>query len=111
MFQKFNSNSKSLTNAISWSFLSETCIKLIQPASYFIFVPMLSPVEMGLMASALVVTSFSQIFWEAGLGKELIRRDENILQAANFAFFTNVTIAIVLSLLIITSSFNYKYVR
>lgn len=92
---------KSLTNAVSWSFLSETCIKLIQPASYFILMLMLSPVEMGLMASALVVTSFSQIFWEAGLGKELIRREEKVSQAANVAFFTNVILALLLSFLII----------
>lgn len=82
-----------IKGALSWSFLTEFLIKLLQPLSHFLLMLFLAPSEFGIMTSAFVLTSFAQIFWEGGLTKELIRRDEEVEAAANIAFYANVSIA------------------
>jgi len=36
-----------------------------------------------------MVISFSQIFWDAGLGKALIQRQGDVEKTANIVFWTN----------------------
>lgn len=58
------------------------------------------------MAAALMIISFSQIFWEAGLGKALIQRQTEIEEAANAAFIINLILgAVIASLLFLSAKF------
>lgn len=80
----------SLTHALKWSFLGELASKAIQPVVFIVLVRLLTPVDYGVMSSALMVMSFSQIFWEAGMGKALIQRQTDVEEAANAAFWINI---------------------
>ena len=59
--------------AIKWSFLSEIASKAVQPLVFVILARLLTPEDYGVVASATMVISFSQIFWEAGMGKAVIQ--------------------------------------
>ena len=83
---------------LAWSFLAEFTVKARRLLLTFLLMFFLSPLEMGQMASILMVLSFAQVFCEAGLGKELIRREQNIREAANIAFFASLLIAVFLYL-------------
>jgi len=56
------------------------------------------------MAVAIMVISFTQVFWEAGMGKALIQCQENIEQAANAAFWINLGLGLIFALVLFFSS-------
>jgi O-antigen/teichoic acid export membrane protein len=80
----------SFINALKWSFLSELAPKAIQPVIFIVLARLLTPEDFGVMTAAIMVIAFSQIFWEAGMGKALIQRQSDIEEAANAAFMINV---------------------
>jgi len=95
----------SLTHALKWSFLSELASKAISPIVFVVLARLLTPEDFGVMSSALMVVSFSQIFWEAGMGKALIQRQTDTDEAANVAFWINICLGVVIaSLLFLTSA-------
>lgn len=87
----------SISNALKWSFLSELATKAIQPIVFVVLARLLTPEDFGVMSSALMVMSFSQIFWEAGMGKALIQRQNYTDQAANVAFWVNIGLGVVIA--------------
>ena len=90
----------SLTHALKWSFYSELASKLVQPVVFIVLARMLTPEDFGVMSAALMVIAFSQIFWEAGMGKALIQRHTDINDAANVAFWVNLGLAAIIAGLI-----------
>ena len=71
------------TKALKWSFFSELTSKAIQPVVFIVLARLLAPEDFGVMTAALMVIGFSQIFWEAGMGKALIQRQNNIEEFHN----------------------------
>jgi O-antigen/teichoic acid export membrane protein len=94
-----------LKHAVTWSFLSELASKAIQPLVFVLLARFLTPEDFGVMAAALMVIAFSQIFWEAGLGKALVQRDKQIPEAASITFWINLGLglAIATSLFLLAS--------
>ena len=82
----------SFKHALKWSFLSELATKAIQPVIFIVLGRLLTPEDFGVMAAAMMVIAFSQIFWEAGMGKAFIQRQTDIEEAANAAFIINITL-------------------
>ncbi|MAA57007.1 MAG: hypothetical protein CL855_00800 [Cryomorphaceae bacterium] len=93
-----------LIKAFKWSFLSELAAKGIQPLAFIILARLLTPEDFGVMTAALMVIAFSQIFWDAGMGKALIQRQHDILLATNAAFITNMCLAAVIGLCLFLSA-------
>ncbi len=87
----------SLINALKWSLVSELTAKAIQPVVFIILARILTPEDFGVITAAMMVIAFSQIFWEAGMGKALIQRQSKIEAAANTAFWINITLGIAIS--------------
>jgi O-antigen/teichoic acid export membrane protein len=94
----------SLTNALKWSFLSELASKAIQPVVFIVLARLLTPEDFGVMTAALMVIAFSQIFWEAGMGKALIQRKVKIEDATNVAFWVNICLGLVVSIMLFISA-------
>lgn len=90
----------SVVHALKWSFLSELAAKAIQPIVFVILARLLTPEDYGVMTSALMVIAFSQIFWEAGMGKALIQRQKDIEIASNAAFWINIAIGLLIAALL-----------
>lgn len=87
----------SFTHAIKWSFLSELAAKSIQPVVFIVVARLLTPEDFGVMTAAMMVIAFSQIFWEAGMGKALIQRQTHIAEAANAAFMINIGLGVLIA--------------
>ena len=87
----------SLTRALKWSFLTEITSKAIQPIIFIVLARMLTPEDFGVMSAAVMVIVFSQIFWEAGMGKALIQRQTDIDKAANAAFWINIALGLLMA--------------
>ena len=87
----------SLTHALKWSFLSELASKLVQPVVFVVLARLLTPEDFGVMSAALMVMAFSQIFWEAGMGKALIQRQTDVETAANVAFWVNLGLSVIIA--------------
>ena len=90
----------SFTHALKWSFFSELAAKAIQPVTFIVLARMLTPEDFGVMTAGMMVIAFSQIFWEAGMGKALIQRQTQIKEAANAAFIINITLGILIAALL-----------
>jgi PST family polysaccharide transporter len=58
---------------------------------------LLLPEDFGVMTAAMMVIAFSQIIWEAGTGKALIQRQNNIEEAANAAFIINIVLGLLVA--------------
>lgn len=87
----------SFTHALKWSFLSELAAKAIQPVVFIVLARLLTPEDFGVMTAAMMVIAFSQIFWEAGMGKALIQRQTHIKEAANAAFMINIGLGVLIA--------------
>ena len=90
----------SFTHALKWSFLSELAAKAIQPVVFIVLARLLTPEDFGVMTAAMMVIAFSQIFWEAGMGKALIQRQTQIKEAANAAFMINIGLGVLIASLL-----------
>lgn len=89
-----------LLHAFKWSAATELASRLVQPAVILILARLLTPEDFGVMAAATMVISFSQVFWDAGMGKALIQRQTEIREAKNVAFWTNLALGLLVSSLI-----------
>jgi PST family polysaccharide transporter len=52
------------------------------------------------MAAAVMVISFAQVFWDAGMSKAIIQRQTEVSEAANVAFWINIILGFALALIL-----------
>lgn len=81
-----------LAHSLKWSFLAELASKAVTPVVFIVLARLLTPEDFGVMSAAVMVIAFSQIFWEAGMGKALIQRQTDVEDAANVAFWVNIAL-------------------
>jgi PST family polysaccharide transporter len=94
----------SLAHSLKWSFLAEFAAKAITPIVFIVLARLLTPEDFGVMTAAIMVVGFSQIFWEAGMGKALIQRQTDESAAANVTFWVNLVLGCVISSALFFSS-------
>ncbi|MDP1613840.1 MAG: lipopolysaccharide biosynthesis protein [Sulfuritalea sp.] len=94
----------SLASALKWSFLSELAAKIVAPLVFVILARLLAPEDFGVVAAATMVVAFSQIFWEAGMGKALIQYQGDGAAAADAAFWVNGVLAIAIAMALIVAA-------
>lgn len=93
-----------ISRALKWSFLSGITSRGIQPLVFVILARLLTPEDYGVVAAATMVISFSQIFWEAGMGKAIIQYSGEHSTAASTAFWINSFLGVVVAGLLIKMS-------
>lgn len=95
-------------NATKWSFLAEFTAKLIQPLSTMALARLLTPEAFGVMVTATLVISFTELFTDAGFNKYLVQRnfktEKELLDSMSVAFWSNMTISIISWLIIVLYS-------
>lgn len=91
-------------SAAKWSFASQIAAKLVSPLTTMILARLLTPEAFGVVASVTMVTSFAEVFSDAGFQKYLVQHeyasDEDLHRSACVSFWTNLSISIALWLLI-----------
>ena len=101
-------SSGKVLSATKWSTITELLSKLVVPISSMILARLLAPQIFGIVASISTVTSFCEIFIDAGFQKYIIQRkvqsDEELKEIATIAFWTNLIISIVIFLIIWANS-------
>ena len=95
-------------NAAKLSMIAELLAKIIVPVINMILARILAPEAFGVIATINMITTFTDIFTEAGFQKYLIQQDfsddEKFYKYANVSFITNFILSIILWLVI--SIFN-----
>jgi PST family polysaccharide transporter len=82
-------------HAARWSFLTEIASKAIGPVVMIVLARLLMPAEVGIVAAASIVISFSQVFGDMGLSKALIQNtDDELDKIAQIVFWSNIVLAI-----------------
>jgi O-antigen/teichoic acid export membrane protein len=94
----------SVHTALKWSFLGELASKAVTPVVFVVLARLLTPEDYGVVAAATMVISFSQIFWEAGMGKSIIQYQGDRTAAANAAFWINNALALLVAGALVASS-------
>lgn len=95
---------KKITSSVKWASITEILAKLITPFTSMILARLLTPNEFGVVATITMITSFADIFSDAGFQKYLIQKpfdnNKELNESANVAFWTNLSISILLWLII-----------
>lgn len=90
--------------ATKWSLATQVISKLIQPITTLILAHILTPEIFGVIALVTMVTSFADMFSDAGFQKYLIQHEFNDYKrydlSCNVAFWTNLGFSLALWLLI-----------
>ena len=94
----------SVHTALRWSFLGEIASKAVTPVVFVVLARLLTPEDFGVVAAATMVISFSQIFWEAGLGKAIIQYRGDRTVAANAAFWINNALGLLIAGALVASA-------
>ena len=91
---------RKISASVKWASITEIAAKLITPFSSMILARLLSPDEFGVVATVTMVTSFADVFTDAGFQKYLIQKkfenEKQLERNANVAFWTNLTISCLL---------------
>ena len=91
---------KKVGNAAKWSSITEIFTKLISPVTTMILARILAPEAFGVVVTVTMVTSFVEMFTDAGFQKYLIQHEfknnDDKDKNTNVAFLTNFAIAIFL---------------
>lgn len=91
-------------HAAKWALFTEALVKIISPVSQMILARVLAPEAFGMVATVTMVVNFADMFSDAGFQKYLVQHkfsdNESLSRNATVAFWTNLTISIVLWLLI-----------
>lgn len=94
-----NINGK-VDGASRWSLITELLSKLVSPILNMILARLLTPEAFGMVATITMVTSFADIFTDAGFQKYLVQADfkddEELNKNTNVAFWTNFTLSIII---------------
>ena len=96
--------------ATKWSSITEIVSKLIQPISNMILARVLVPEHFGIVASIILVISFSEIFTDAGFQRYVIQKEfSNEIDYnnnLNVAFWTNLVLSLIIWMIIILFQSN-----
>lgn len=102
-----NLNNKILIST-KWASITEVVAKLITPITNMILARILVPEAFGVVATITMITSFADMFTDAGFQKYLVQHEfeseEEKWLSTNVAFWTNLGISFLLWILIIISS-------
>ncbi|MED4375453.1 lipopolysaccharide biosynthesis protein [Schinkia azotoformans] len=86
--------------ATKWSAITEIAAKLVSPLTNMILARIIAPEAFGVVATVTMITSFADMFTDAGFQKYLVQRefksDEEKYKNANVAFLTNFVISVFL---------------
>ena len=75
--------------SLKWAALTEIISRTASPIVTVILARFLEPEDYGIVATAMVVVSFGQMLWDAGLSKALIQTEEDLTDAAHVVFWSN----------------------
>ena len=86
--------------AAKWSMVTQLASKLISPVTTIVLARILAPEAIGVVSLVTMVTSFADLFSDAGFQKYLIQHDfdsnEDYRLCADVAFWTNLVISLLL---------------
>ena len=93
-----------VNTASKWSLLSEIMSKLMLPITNMVLARLLLPEAFGMVATITMITSFADIFTDAGFQKFLVQNkfesDVDLNNSTSVAFWTNLALSFVLWLVI-----------
>lgn len=99
-----NSIKSKAARASKWSLLTEISAKLMTPVSNMVLARLLLPEAFGMVATITMITSFADLFTDAGFQKYLIQHDfsdeKDYENSSNVAFWANLILSLVLWCLI-----------
>ncbi|MBC7232371.1 MAG: lipopolysaccharide biosynthesis protein [Chloroflexi bacterium] len=81
-------------SGIRWAFLSNAASYITQPIVLILLARVLTPSDFGLLAMALTVVTFFELFRDMGLSQALIRQEGNPQELASSAFWTQFVLSI-----------------
>jgi PST family polysaccharide transporter len=90
----------SFFQALKWSIAGELASRAIQPLVFIVLARLLNPTDYGVVAAAMMVISFTQVFWEAGLSKALIQRQTHVEEASNVTFWVNLCGGVLIAVIV-----------
>lgn len=97
-----------ISSSVKWASITEIIAKMITPFTSMILARLLTPDEFGVVATVTMVTSFADVFTDAGFQKYLIQKkfnsEKQLEESANVAFWTNLVISCLLWLMVIVFS-------
>lgn len=103
-----------IVQSTKWSVVTEFITKIASPIVNIILARLLVPEVFGLVATFTVVTSFAEVFTDAGFQKYLVQHEFSDLKErdefTNVAFWSNFTLSCVIWLLIFLFSDRIAYI-
>jgi PST family polysaccharide transporter len=91
--------------SLKWTSLIEILSRTATPIVFVALATILSPSDFGLLATATVVVSFTQLFIDNGLGRALIQYDTASLEfVANTSFWVNLALSLLLYVLLFAAA-------
>lgn len=95
-----NKVQNNVVSATKWSILSEIFAKLAAPITNMCLARLLTPSAFGVIASITIVTSFADLFTDAGFQKYIIQHEfnneEELDKVTDVAFWTNFSMSVVI---------------
>lgn len=92
------------SRATKWSSITEIMSKLVTPISSMILARLLTPEAFGVVATVNMITSFAEVFTDAGFQKYIVQRDfkdkKELDENTTVAFWSNVFIAALIFIII-----------
>ena len=91
---------KKIGKATAWSSITEILAKLISPIVNMVLARLLAPEAFGAVATITMITSFAEIFADAGFQKYIVQHEfesrEELDKSTTIAFWTNLVVSVII---------------
>ena len=105
---ELNELQKKTSNATRWSSITEIAARCVSPITNMVLARLLTPEAFGVVATVTMITSFADLFTDAGFQKYLVQHDfksrNDLDDSTNVAFWTNLSISVILWMIICSFS-------
>jgi len=82
------------SRSVKWAYLADLLPKCIQPLVLVVLANLLTPADYGIVGVSVAVVALAGMFQTMGLSQALIQRQDNLHEAANVAFWSNLTLGL-----------------
>lgn len=91
---------QTIKKATKWATITELATKLVSPVTNAVLARILVPEAFGVVATLTMVTSFAEVFTDAGFQKYIVQHeftdDEDLDLCTNVAFWTNIVFSFII---------------
>ena len=88
------------TRSVKWAYIAEILPRFVRALTLVVLARILAPDHFGILGISVAVVNLAALFHNMGLSQALVQREDNLSEAANVTFWSNVAMGALMAALL-----------